>query len=54
MMDYSLTEYSRVRVQVNRGSYATEEGRESVLEGFVQLTVMLGGRHDECTSCHRH
>lgn len=54
MVDYSPTEFSRLRVQVNRGSYETEEGRESALEGFVQLTVMLGGPHDECTSCHRH
>lgn len=42
MIDFSPTEYSRLRFQVNHGSYATEDGRERGWEGYIQLMVSLG------------
>ncbi|MCF7837711.1 MAG: TonB-dependent receptor [Candidatus Marinimicrobia bacterium] len=42
MIDWTLTEFSRLRLQVNRGEYETHEGREAVTEGFVQAVFSLG------------
>ena len=42
MVDWSLSEFSRLRLQVNQGSYQTEDGRESVTEMMLQWTVSLG------------
>ena len=42
MLDWSLSEFSRLRLQFNRGSYLTEDGREDVNEIMLQWTVSLG------------
>lgn len=42
MLDWSLSEFSRLRLQVNRGSYATADGREDVNEVMLQWTISLG------------
>lgn len=42
MVDFTPSEFSRIRLQVNQGSYETEEGREEVTEFFVQWMVALG------------
>lgn len=42
MVDFSPSEFSRIRFQVSNGDYETAEGTENVWEGFVQLTVSLG------------
>jgi hypothetical protein len=42
MLDWSLSEFSRLRLQFNRGSYETEDGREDVNEIMLQWSVSLG------------
>ena len=42
MVDWTLTEFSRIRFQFNRGGYATEEGREKANEFFIQAVFSLG------------
>ncbi len=42
MLDFTPSEFSRLRLQVNRGAYATEEGREEVTEVYVQWMVSIG------------
>ena len=42
MVDFTPSEFSRIRLQANQGSYETEEGREEVTEFFVQWMVALG------------
>ncbi len=42
MVDFSPSEFSRIRFQVNNGDYETAEGTQNVWEAFVQLTVSLG------------
>ena len=42
MVDFSPTEFSRLRCQVNQGAYETDAGRENVVEAFAQLIVSLG------------
>jgi hypothetical protein len=42
MVDWSLSEFSRLRLQANRGCYETEDGREDVNEIMLQWTVSLG------------
>jgi hypothetical protein len=42
MLDYSPTEFSRLRLQASRGEYALDSGREDVWELFLQLTVSIG------------
>ena len=42
MVDFSPSEFSRIRFQVNNGDYETGEGVENVWEAFVQLTVSIG------------
>jgi len=42
MVDWSLSEFSRLRLQVNRGCYETEDGREDVTEFMLQWTISLG------------
>ena len=48
MLDFAPWESSRIRLQANRGSYATAEGPEDVTEIFIQWTVTFGahGAHD--------
>ncbi len=48
MVDFSPSEFSRLRFQVNKGDYETEDGREDVLEAYVQLVVSIGahGAHN--------
>ncbi|MFW5803381.1 MAG: zinc-regulated TonB-dependent outer membrane receptor [Verrucomicrobiota bacterium] len=42
MLDYSPSEFSRLRLQVARGEYETEDGGEDVWQFFLQWTVSLG------------
>lgn len=42
MLDFTPSEFSRIRLQANHGSYETEEGSEDVTEVFVQWMVSLG------------
>lgn len=42
MMDFTPSEFSRIRLQVNKGSYKSEEGPEDVTEVFVQWMISLG------------
>ncbi|MCK4564878.1 MAG: zinc-regulated TonB-dependent outer membrane receptor, partial [Verrucomicrobia bacterium] len=42
MIDFSPSEFSRIRFQVSNGDYETAAGTENVWEGFVQLVVSLG------------
>ena len=42
MMDYSPTEFSRLRFQLARGEYELEDGRDDAWEFFLQLMVSLG------------
>lgn len=55
MVDFSPSEFSRIRLQVTNGDYETEEGRQNVWEAFIQLTVSLGTHsHENETECHGH
>jgi hypothetical protein len=42
MLDYSPTEFSRLRLQAGRGEYSLEDGRDGVWEVFLQLSISLG------------
>ena len=42
MVDFTPSEFSRIRLQANRGSYETEECTENVTEVYVQWMVSLG------------
>ena len=42
MLDWTLSEFSRVRFQLNRGRYATEEGDKDATEVFLQVMVAFG------------
>ncbi|MBN2161445.1 MAG: hypothetical protein JXR25_05730 [Pontiellaceae bacterium] len=42
MVDFSPSEFSRIRFQVSNGDYETEDGTQNVWEGFIQLVVSLG------------
>jgi len=42
MLDFTPSEFSRLRLQVNRGSYATVEGKEDVTEAYLQWMVSIG------------
>lgn len=42
MVDFSPSEFSRLRFQVNNGRYNTDIGKEDVVEIFVQLQVSIG------------
>ena len=42
MIDFTPSEFSRLRVQVNQGSYETADGREPVTEFFLQWMISLG------------
>ena len=48
MLDFSPSEFSRFRLQANRGSYETEDGREPATEVFLQWMISLGthGAHN--------
>jgi hypothetical protein len=42
MMDFSPSEFSRLRFQVNRGEFSLDEGNEKYWQFFVQFMVSLG------------
>ncbi len=42
MLDFTPSEFSRLRLQVNQGSYETDEGKEDVTEVYVQWMISLG------------
>jgi len=42
MIDFTPSEFSRIRLQANQGSYETADGCEDVTEVFVQWMVSLG------------
>ncbi|MFH1060013.1 MAG: porin [Pseudomonadota bacterium] len=42
MLDFSPTEFSRIRVQASRGNFALDDGDQDFWEFFVQLQVSLG------------
>ena len=42
MLDFTPSEFSRLRLQTNQGSYETAEGREDVTEVYVQWMISLG------------
>ncbi|MBP9699181.1 MAG: hypothetical protein KBD85_04095, partial [Elusimicrobia bacterium] len=42
MIDFTPTEFSRLRLQFNNGSYATEEGQTHASEVFMQWMVSIG------------
>jgi len=42
MVDFTPSEFSRLRLQFNQGNYETAEGREAVAEVFVQCMVSIG------------
>lgn len=42
MVDFTLSEFSRLRLQGNQGSYETADGREDVAEVYVQWMIAMG------------
>ncbi len=42
MLDFTPSEFSRLRLQVNQGSYETAGGNEDVTEVFLQWMISLG------------
>lgn len=42
MVDFTPSEFSRIRVQANRGSYETDDGREDVTEIYLQWMISIG------------
>ena len=42
MLDFTPSEFSRIRLQTNQGAYETAEGREDVTEFFIQWMVSIG------------
>jgi hypothetical protein len=42
MLDFTPSEFSRIRLQGNQGSYETADGREDVTEVMVQWMISLG------------
>ena len=42
MIDWSLSEFSRLRLQLNRGEYETDADRDGVTELYLQWVVSLG------------
>ena len=42
MIDFTPSEFSRIRLQVNQGSYETADGREDVTEVYVQWMISMG------------
>lgn len=42
MVDFTPSEFSRLRLQVNRGSYETTEGTEDVTEVYLQWMISMG------------
>jgi hypothetical protein len=42
MLDFTPSEFSRIRLQANQGSYETAEGSEDVTEVYVQWIVSIG------------
>lgn len=42
MLDFTPTEFSRIRLQVNQGEYMLDSGEQDVWEVFMQLMVSLG------------
>lgn len=42
MIDFTPSEFSRIRVQANQGSYETADGRQDVTEFYVQWMVSMG------------
>ncbi len=42
MLDFTPSEFSRIRLQANQGAYKTEEGKQDVTEVGVQWMVSLG------------
>jgi hypothetical protein len=42
MLDFTPSEFSRLRLQVNQGSYETADGQEDVTEVYLQWMLSLG------------
>jgi len=42
MLDFTPSEFSRLRLQVNQGSYETADGKEDVTEVYLQWMISLG------------
>ncbi len=42
MLDFTPSEFSRIRLQANQGSYETTDGTEDVTEVYVQWMISLG------------
>ncbi len=42
MLDFTPTEFSRIRFQVNQGEYMLDSGEQDVWEVFMQLMISLG------------
>lgn len=42
MVDFTPSEFSRLRLQVNNGKYETADGRENVTEIYLQWIISLG------------
>lgn len=42
MLDFTPSEFSRLRLQVNQGSYETVDGKEEVTEVYLQWMISLG------------
>ncbi len=42
MLDFTPTEFSRIRLQVNQGEYMLDNGEQDVWEVFMQLMISLG------------
>jgi hypothetical protein len=42
MVDFSPSEFSRIRLQVNEGSYETADGQQDVTEVYLQWMLALG------------
>jgi len=42
MIDFSPTEFSRIRLQANSGTYEVPEGKEDVAEIYIQWMISLG------------
>lgn len=42
MLDFTPSEFSRLRLQVNQGSYETADGKEDAVEVYLQWMVSIG------------
>jgi hypothetical protein len=55
MVDFSPSEFSLIRLQLNNGDYNTGAAVENVWEAYVQVLITLGShRHNTAQPCRGH